>query len=56
MVATHCFLITAEELWTGPAARLSCVFTLICLCCLLSGPVERMVTDDVNYSFQSSCS
>ena len=28
---------------------LACVFTLICLRCLLSGPVERVVTDDVNY-------
>lgn len=26
-----------------------CVFALNYVCCLLSGPVERIVTDDVNY-------
>lgn len=28
---------------------LACVFALICLSCLLSGSVKRVVTDDVNY-------
>lgn len=45
------FCVTAEFVGASGAGclTLACVFTLICLSCLLSGPVKRVVTDDVNY-------
>lgn len=38
-----------EEASRAGCLTRACVFTLICLSCLLSGPVKRVVTDDVNY-------